>query len=224
MYAHILYYLGFLPGAIQILILLLCGAISFFTLRSSNQRQSEPILALLTSYLFLRVVRFIASGPIRDWTMILWFLLGLFLLFKLVSKFGFLGLIGAVLVAYMVIIRMSLIGSLIDTIVTLVGIIIIVRMLKLGFVKLLTYLAIGGILSFFTEAVIVFEVILLLETLMRCLFTEDSEFTGLNGFAQFIFLFIVSFTGVYLIELAFAHLLVMVIVTILVWWFYHTVS
>lgn len=224
MFSTLLYYLGFLPKIFQIFILIFCALVSIWTLKVQGGNLVQPAIGFLCYYAIIRFLRFLFG--INNPTTLLWIILGIYLAFILYDRFYILG-------AFLFIIILSwalffsnhnIIGFLspiLNIVLVLVLIYAISQFIDISSFRVIVYLIIAIPLLMFFNPETILEIVFLFEMLVRCF--KDALF-GLDGFILFLCMFILCFFGVYVIELAFAHIIISIVLIIVILYILNTIS
>lgn len=214
MFFNALYCFGYLPKSIQLITLIFFSVITIRTLTHINGYEADSCILIVLFYFLRRLTEWIVSFRIHDWTIPFLVIALLALLIFSVKKLKFLGIILFLILSRFIFIWNGQLSIIYNSILTVASIILLKSILKLSMHKLLLYIVLGFIISFYFGIVIGIESIILMELFLICI-TQNK----LKGFGKFLFLIVSIFTSVYLVELAFAHasllLLFMVIILLL---------
>lgn len=223
MFNSLLYYLGFLPKIFQIVILIVFAIISYRTLTTSSSYTIQPPLALLVYYALTRLLNFVFG--INNLTTILWIIVGIYFAYVLFERLGMLGIILFIVVLSWIFLLTNQVAifanPIFNIIVILIGIHIISQFIEISFFRQAIYSILSIALTFFIPPAVLLEIVFLFEALIRCFF---ESFSGIDIAVKFAGLFVVCFLGVYLIEFAFAHFLLALIIFFVLRFIYKIIS
>lgn len=212
MFFNALYCFGFLPKAIQLIALVIFFLVTIRTLKNMNSYETEPCILIIGFYFFRRMIEWLVSFKIQDWTLAFRIIFLIAFLVFLIQKIKFWGILICLLATRLMFIFNNELSIFYSSIITTITIIFLKTILNFSNLKLLTYIVLGILIGIFGGPVISIEAIILIELLIRCIVQNE-----LNGLSRFISLFISMFTFAYLIELAFAHTSVMILLFGIIW-------
>ena len=215
MFSDMLYYLGFLPQILQIGILSACALVGYRTFNTSNAYLNQPVIVFLCYYTLTKFIYFIFG--IKNYTAIVFIIITLYLMYKLFVRLGLLGLLLSIIMVLWInslnIYTIILSHPFFNIAVLLIAIHIISQFMDISYFKEILYLVIFIPLLILLNPAVIIEVLFLFEILIRCLFQSH---ICIDGIAKFFCFIVTCFVGVYLIELAFAHFLLMLIIVLIV--------
>lgn len=212
MFFNALYCFGYLPKAIQLIVLIIFSIITLKTLSHMNGYEAEPCILIVGFYFIRRLTEWFVSFKIHDWTIPFLIIAFIALLVFMVNRFKLLGILLFLIIARLIYISNNQLNMFYSAILTIVSIIFLKPLLNLSKKKIFFYIVLGFLIGFMFECVIGIEVIILVELFIRCIMQKE-----FIGFIRFISLFISMFTFAYLIELSFAHASILILLVGIMW-------
>lgn len=212
MFFNALYCFGYLPKAIQLIVLIIFSIITVKTLTHMNGYEAEPCILIVGFYFIRRLTEWFVSFKIHDWTIPFLIIAFIALLVFMVNRFKLLGILLFLIIARLIYISNNQLNMFYSAILTIVSIIFLKPLLNLSKKKIFFYIVLGFLIGFMFGCVIGIEVIVLVELFIRCIMQKE-----FIGFIRFISLFISMFTFAYLIELSFAHASILILLVGIMW-------
>ena len=212
MFFNALYCFGYLPKAIQLIVLIIFSIITLRTLSHMNGYEAEPCILIVGFYFIRRLTEWFVSFKIHDWTIPFLIIALIAFLVFMVKKIKFIGILLWLIIVRFIFIWKGQLSMFYGAVLTIVSIIFLKPLLNLSKKKIFFYIVLGFLIGFMFGCVIGIEVIVLVELFIRCI--TQKEFIG---FIRFISLFISMFTFAYLIELSFAHASIILLLIGIVW-------
>lgn len=211
MFFNALYCFGYLPKSIQLIVLIIFSVITIRTLTHMNGYEADPCILITVFYFIRRLIEWLFSFRIHDWSIIILIVSILAILVFIVRKIKFMGILLWLVFARLIFIWNDQLSMFYGAILTVVSLLFMKSLLNLSKEKVLVYIILGFIIGFIEGSVIGIEALILTELLTRCIAQQ-----GINGLLRFICLLICIFTSAYFIELAFAHSSVLLFLIVLI--------
>lgn len=212
MFFNALYCFGYLPKAIQLIVLIIFSIITLRTLSHMNGYEAEPCILIVGFYFIRRLTEWFVSFKIHDWTIPFLIIALIAFLVFMVKKIKFIGILLWLIIVRFIFIWKGQLSMFYGAVLTIVSIIFLKSLLNLSIEKILVYVALGFFLGFIFGSIIGIEAIILAELFVRCITQRNFK-----GLIRFISLFITMFTFAYLIELSFAHASIILLLIGILW-------
>lgn len=223
MFTDMLYYLGFLPKIVQIGILIVCALVGFQTLKTSSNYLNQPILVFLCYYTMARFIKFLFGT--NNSTAALWIILIIYFGYMLFVRLGLWGIVISIIILLCInglnIYSTILSHPIFNIAVTLIAIHIICSFMDISLFREIVYLILSIPLLIFINPAMIVEAVFLFEILIRCIFKSH---ICIDSIAKFFCFIVTCFIGVYLIELAFAHFWLSLIILLVISFILKTIS
>ena len=215
MFLDMLYFLGLLPKILQIGILIIFGLVSYRIFSNSNTYLTQPVFIFLCYYTLTKLIYFIFG--ISNSTVAIFIILMIYFAYVLFVRLGLLGILLSIIVFIWInsfnTYTTILTYPIFTVVITLSAIHIISQFIDISIFKEIVYLIIAIPLLLFIKPSLILEAVFLFELLIRCIFQSKIY---IDGVAKFFCFIITCFTGVYLIELIFAHFWLSVIIILII--------
>lgn len=212
MFFNALYCFGYLPKAIQLIVLIIFSIITVKTMTHMNGYEAEPCILIVGFYFIRRLTEWFVSFKIHDWTIPFLIIVLIAFLVFMVKKIKFIGILLWLIIVRFIFIWNGQLSMFYGAVLTIVSIIFLKPLLNLSKKKIFFYIVLGFLIGFMFGCVIGIEVIILVELFIRCIMQKE-----FIGFIRFISLFITMFTFAYLIELSFAHASIILLLIGILW-------
>ena len=212
MFFNALYCFGYLPKAIQLIVLIIFSIITIKALSHLNGNEADPFILIVGFYFLRRLLEWVVSFKIHDLNIPFLIIALIASLIFMVKRIKFIGILVWLIIVRLIFIWNGQLSMLYGAILTIISIIFLKPLLNLSKGKILFYIALGCLIGFRFGSLIGIEAIILAELFIRC-----SMQRGFTGIFRFLSLIISIFTFSYLIELSFAHTPVIISLIVIVW-------